>query len=66
MSKQMKDLQKYQICETALNNAIAIMRDVFGDDFLKWKDKTARKIYEDLLNVYWDIITKTKDLRKEK
>ena len=65
MSKQMNKLQQYQICETALNNALGIMRDVFGGDFLKWEDKTARKVYEDLLMAFGELVDERIELKKK-
>lgn len=65
MSKQMKDLQKYQILDTALNSTIAIARDIFGDNFLEWEDETAKNIYGDLLDVIEKVWAKERELKKK-
>lgn len=61
----MKDLQKYRIINTALNSTIAIMRDTFGDNFLEWKDKTAKDIYVDLLNTVEKVWKKERELKEK-
>ena len=47
----MEDLQKYRALGTALSMPITMMRDLFGDSYLEWKDETAKDIYVDLLKI---------------
>lgn len=61
----MKDLQKYEVLDTSLSMTIAAMRDLFGDNYLEWKDKMAKAIYIDLLNVI-DKVWEQKRKLKEK
>ena len=41
------------------------MRDVFGDDFLKWKDKTARNVYGNLLEAFGELVDKQIELKEK-
>lgn len=61
----MEDLQKYRIIDTSLNSTIAIMRDTFGDNFLEWKDKTAKDIYGDLLDAIEKVWKKEHELKEK-
>lgn len=61
----MKDLQKYKVLDTSLNMSIAIMRDLFGDNFLEWKDETAKGIYVDLLDVIEKVWKKERELKEK-
>ena len=62
----MKDLQKYSALGTALNMSIALMRDMFGDNYQKWEDKTAENIYIDLLNVIDKVWAQERKLKEKK
>lgn len=61
----MEDLQKYRALATALNGTISMMRDLFGDSYLEWKDKTAENIYIDLLNVIDKVWKKERELKEK-
>ena len=61
----MKDLQKYRIINTSLNGTIAVVRDLFGDNFLEWKDETAKDIYGDLLDVIEKVWKKERELKEK-
>ena len=62
----MKDSQKYKALDTALNMPIVLMRDIFGDNYLKWEDKTAKDIYIDLLNVIDKVWAQERKLKEKK
>ena len=62
----MKDLQKYKVLDTSLNMTIAVMRDLFGDNYLEWEDKTAENIYIDLLNVIDKVWEQKRKLKEKK
>ena len=62
----MKDLQKYSALGTALNMPIALMRDMFGDDYEHWEDKTEENIYIDLLNVIDKVWAQERKLKEKK
>ena len=61
----MKDLQKYKALGTALNMPIVLMRDIFGDNYLKWEDKKAKDIYIDFLNVIDKVWAQERKLKKK-
>lgn len=60
----MKDLQKYRALGTALSMPITIMRDLFGDSYLEWKDETAKDIYVDLLKIIDKVWAQESQLEK--
>lgn len=62
----MKDLQKYEVLDTSLTMTIAVMRDLFDDNYLEWKDKTAKDIYIDLLNVCEKVWEQKRKLKEKK
>ena len=62
----MKDLQKYKVLDTSLNTLPAVMRDLFGDNYLEWKDEMAKAIYIDLLNVIDKVWEQKRKLKEKK
>lgn len=62
----MNDLQKYEVLDTSLTMTIAVMRDLFDDNYLEWKDKMAKAIYLDLLNVVDKVWEQKRKLKGEK
>lgn len=62
----MKDLQKYEVLDTSLTMTIAVMRDLFDDNYLEWKDEMAKAIYIDLLNVVDKVWEQKRKLKEKK
>lgn len=62
----MNDLQKYEVLDTSLTMTIAVMRDLFDDNYLEWKDEMAKAIYIDLLNVVDKVWEQKRKLKGEK
>lgn len=62
--KNMEKLKNYRIIDTAFSSTAALMRDIFGENYDKWGDETAKEIYVSSLNILEKIWGKERKLRE--
>lgn len=65
--KILENVQKYKnyrALDTSLNCMIALMRDIFGDDYESWEDEVAKEVYTDLLDTIQKVWKEKRKLKE--